>query len=77
VKQELPKELKDEEIQKFFELTTKLEGFKSDLKLDASIIRELKQKKGRPSKKSQTETKFVDWIKGKIATEGKLKFTKK
>lgn len=54
--------IKDEELKKFYELTTKLEGINASAKLEDLFMNDNKVKKGRPSKHIKAEETLVEWI---------------
>lgn len=55
-------DIKDEELKKFYELTTKLDGINASAKLEDIFMNENKVKKGRPSKHIKAEETLVEWI---------------
>ena len=55
-------DIKDDELKKFYELSTKLEGINASAKLEDIFKNENKIKKGRPSKNVKAEETLVEWI---------------
>jgi len=55
-------DIKNDELKKFYELTTKLEGINASAKLEDIFVNENKIKKGRPSKNIKAEETLFEWI---------------